>query len=139
MDPTFPMAHLWMGVSLEQKGLYEEAIASLDLAVKHLYGASIAVAAAAHAYAMAGRTDEARRRLADLQEERAGRYVQHYGLALICAALGETEEALGWLEEAYRHHSFWLAFWSSVDPRLDVLRDDARFQDLLRRLGLGSH
>ena len=67
MDPNFPMAHLWMGISLEQQGLYDEAIASLDRAVTCMRGASIGVAAAAHAYAMSGRPEEARRRLSELQ------------------------------------------------------------------------
>ncbi len=140
MDPAFPMAHLWLGVSLEQKGLYEEAIGSLDEAVKCMGGGvSIGVGAAAHAYAMSGRVEEARRRLVELQEARAGRYVEPYGIALVSAALGDREDALRWLEQAYQDHSFWLAFWAKVDPRLDVLRDDARFQDLLRRLGVGGN
>ena len=139
MDPTFPMAHLWMGVSLEQKGLYDEAIASLDEAVKFMGGASIGAGAAAHAYAVSGQVEEARRRLAELQQARFARYVEPYGIALVCAGLGDREDALRWLEQAYQEHSFWLAFWAKVDPRLDVLRDDIRFQDLLRRLGLGSN
>ncbi|PYR69226.1 MAG: hypothetical protein DMF88_06745, partial [Acidobacteria bacterium] len=136
MDPTFPMAHLWMGVSLEQKGLYDEAIASVDEAVKFMGGASIGAGAAAHAYAVSGQVEEARRRLAELQQARFARYVEPYGIALVCAGLGDREDALRWLEQAYQEHSFWLAFWAKVDPRLDVLRDDIRFQDLLRRLGL---
>ena len=138
MDPNFPMAHLWMGISLEQQGLYDEAIASLDRAVTCMRGASIGVAAAAHAYAMSGRPEEARRRLSDLQLAAPGRYVQHYGIALVCLALGELDEAFRWLEQAYRDHSFWLAYWGGVDPRLDVLRGDERFKVLLRRLGLES-
>jgi tetratricopeptide (TPR) repeat protein len=139
MEPTFPMAHLWMGVSLEQKGHYEEAIASLDEAVKYMGGVSIGAGAAAHGYAMAGRVEEARRRRDELERERSRRYVEPYGLALACAGLGEREGALRWLEQAYQDHSFWLAFWAKGDPRLDVLRDDGRFQDLLGRLGLGSN
>lgn len=65
-----------------------------------------------------------------------GRYIQHYGAALALAGLGDVDEALHGLELAYRDHSFWLALWVSVDPRLDVLRPDPRFKTLLRRLGL---
>ena len=136
MDPNFPMAHLWLGVSLEQQGQYDDAIASLERAVALTRGASIAVGALAHAYASSGRTDEARQRLSELQQPIQGRYIQHYGVALVLAALGESDEAMHWLELAYRDHSFWLAYWAAVDPRLDVLRDDARFKTLLRRLGL---
>jgi serine/threonine protein kinase/Tfp pilus assembly protein PilF len=136
MDPNFPMAHLWMGVGLEQQGLYDESIASLERAVALTRGASIAVGALAHALAVAGRTDLARQRLAELQRPTPGRYVQHYGVALVQVALGETDEALHSLDLAYRDHSFWLAYWANVDPRLDVLRHDARFKTLTRRLGL---
>jgi TolB-like protein/lipoprotein NlpI len=139
MDPAFGMAYRWMGIGLEQKGLYDEAIASLDQAVKFDGGTSMSVAAAAHAYAMSGRIEEARRRLAELQQAAAERYVEPYAIALIFAALGDPEQALQWLEQAYRDHSFWFAISAKVDPRMDVLRRDARFQDLLRRLGLGSN
>jgi Flp pilus assembly protein TadD len=136
MDPNFPMAHLWMGVSLEQQGRYDEAMESLERAVALTRSTSNAVGALAHAYALSGRTDEARQRLSERQRPAQGRYIQHYGVALVLAALGESDEALHWLELAYRDHSFWLAYWANVDPRLDVLRDDARFKTLLRRLGL---
>ena len=63
MDPNFPMAHLWLGVSLEQQRRYNDAIASLERAVELTRGASIAVAALAHALAMSGRLDDARHRL----------------------------------------------------------------------------
>ena len=86
---------------------------------------------------MAGRLDEARRRVADLKDARSTRYVEPYGIALGCAGLGDQDGAIEWLEHAYREHSLWLALWGKGDPRLDVLRHDSRFQDLLRRLGLG--
>jgi serine/threonine-protein kinase len=136
MDPTFPMVHMWMGVGLEQQHRYDEAIASLERAVALTRGASIAVGALAHACAVAGRIDEARRLLDELRRPGQGRYIQHYGVALALAGLGEIDEAVAWLERAYRDHSFWLAYWSNVDPRLDVLRHDPRFKILLRRLGL---
>jgi serine/threonine-protein kinase len=138
MDATFATVHMWMGVGLSQKGMHDEAIASLDEAVKCMGGAvAIGVGAAAHGYAMAGRLDEARRRVADLKDARTTRYVEPYGIALGCAGLGDRDGAMEWLEHAYREHSVWLALWGKVDPRLDVLRDDSRFRELVRRLGLG--
>jgi hypothetical protein len=118
--------------------MHDEAIASLDEAVKCMGGpVAIGVGAAAHGYAMAGRLDEARRRVAELKDARSTRYVEPYGIALGCAGLGDRDGAIEWLEQAYREHSLWLALWAKVDPRLDALREDGRFQDLLRRLGLG--
>jgi tetratricopeptide (TPR) repeat protein len=138
MDPTFPMAHLWMGISLEQRGEMDDAIRSLNEAVKYMGGASIGAGALAHAYAMAGQGEEAHRRVKELCDARSTRYVEPYGIALVHAALGDRAEALRWLEQGYQEHSFWLAAWSNVDPRLDVLRDDPQFRDLQRRLGLSS-
>jgi hypothetical protein len=51
--------------------------------------------------------------------------------------LGDRDEAMEWLEHVYREHSLWLTLWGKGDPRLDVLREASRFQDLLRRMGLG--
>jgi tetratricopeptide (TPR) repeat protein len=138
MDPTFGMAHMWMGVALEQKGLYQEALAPLDQAIKCLGGNSISTAAAAHAYAMAGQTEEAQRRLAALKAARTECYVQPYAIALVHAGLGEIDEALSWLEQAHREHAGWWPLWAKGDSRLDPLRDHSRFQDLLRSLGVSE-
>ncbi len=55
-------------------------------------------------------------------------------MAIIYTGLGEKEKAFEWLEKAYEDRSE-LMTWLKVDPRLDPLRDDPRFQDLLRRVG----
>jgi hypothetical protein len=48
--------------------------------------------------------------------------------------IGETEEAMAWLERAYEEHAPDLV-WAKADPSFDPLRSDPRFQDLLRRIG----
>jgi hypothetical protein len=58
-----------------------------------------------------------------------------YGRAEVYARLGQTDLALEWLEKAYRSRQHDLAFLK-VNPQLDSLRSDPRFQDLLRRIGL---
>jgi hypothetical protein len=58
-----------------------------------------------------------------------------YGRAEVYARLGQTDLALEWLEKAYRSRKHDLAFLK-VNPQLDSLRSDSRFQDLLRRIGL---
>lgn len=136
MDASFGMLHLWMGIALEQQGRYEDAIASLDRAVALKATRSMSVAAAAHAYASSGQIDEARQRLAQLEQESAARYVEPYALALIHTALGDHEAALRFLEQGYRDNSFWLGMLVRTDTRLASLHRDARFQDLLHRLGV---
>jgi hypothetical protein len=49
--------------------------------------------------------------------------------------LGDREQTLNWLERAYEERSGWLAWWVKLDPKFDALHGDARFQDLLARMG----
>jgi hypothetical protein len=62
-------------------------------------------------------------------------YVSPYAVALIYTALGDKNRAFLWLEKAYRDR-YWMMAFFKVDPRLDPLRSDPRFADLLRRIGL---
>ena len=62
------------------------------------------------------------------------RYVSPYDIALIHTALGGIEEAFRYLEKAYDEGAEWIIY-TNVDPRLDPLRNDARFLDLMRRIG----
>ena len=75
--------------------------------------------------------------LAELKELSKRRYVAPYDLALIYTGLGEKAQALEWLEKAYEDHSQRLT-WIKVWPQFDSLRREPRFQNLLRRMGLGS-
>ena len=87
----------------------------------------------AHTYACAGRTTEARRLLAELKALSEDRYVTSYGIALIHVALEEPEDGLSWLKMAFEEKS-WRLIYLKVDPRLDSLRSDPRFQDLVDRM-----
>lgn len=60
-----------------------------------------------------------------------------YRLAEINAYLGDKEEAFRWLQKAYDEHTDWIPFLK-VDPTLDPLRSDPRFQGLVRGMGLSS-
>jgi len=73
--------------------------------------------------------------LAELKRESGRGYVNQYELALIYAGLGEREQAFAYLNTAFRERSDMLVYLN-VDPRLDVLRSDARFTDLVRLVGV---
>jgi tetratricopeptide (TPR) repeat protein len=123
-----------LGWAYERQGKFSEAIAELNQSIR-LTETRQATASLAHAYALSGQHREAETIVRELQQPAAGRYVSPYDLATVYAALGNKEKALAWLEKAYDDRSGWLAWWMKVDPKLDVLRDDARFRDLLRRVG----
>jgi hypothetical protein len=86
-----------------------------------------------HAYAVAGRTAEARKVLADLGKAATESYVPAYWFALVHAGLGERAEALRALERAFEERSTVLAYLL-IDPRLEPLRGETRFVALARRL-----
>ena len=135
MDRSYAQAHDWLGQVYDTKKMYEAAISEFKEAIVLYGGGPSATAALGYGYAVAGRKDEARRCLRELQELGRERYVSSYDVAVILTGLGENDQAFVRLGDAYERRDGWLAFWLKVDPRLDPLRSDPRFQDLLRRVG----
>lgn len=138
MDPNNAAAYFYMGMALSQKGDYPQAIAALEKSSQLLNSSPESVLELAFTYALAGKQKEARELLNRLMEEPNPGYIPALWVARIYAALGEKEEAIEWLQKAYEERSPQLPFLN-VDPRLDVLRPDPRFQDLLRRMKLQSY
>jgi serine/threonine-protein kinase len=133
MDPSFAPAHSWLSMALEQRGRYQEAIEESQKAVTFSGGSPHYRASLAYAYAVSGGVDEAYKVLDELNGLSGRMYVSPYYRAEIHAGLGERKEALAWLEKAYEERANLLVFLQ-VEPRLDPLRDDPQFQDLLRRM-----
>jgi serine/threonine-protein kinase len=135
MYPEFLSPSIELSKAYAQLGRYEEALAEAEKARKlpefdPYYGAIGWV------YARAGRKAEARRLLRRLQELSKQRYIDPAAMATIYIGLGQNEEALTWLERAYEQRGSYLILFLNVDPVYDPLRDDPRFQDLLRRMNL---
>ncbi len=83
--------------------------------------------------ALAGRTAEARRLLEQVPAEQMVMPLFSYSNAAILGELGETDRAFALLEQAYQGRTALMSVLK-VDPRMDALRDDPRFEDLLRRM-----
>lgn len=130
LDPGFLQAHYLLGLAQVQQGKPEEAIRQIQQATAGTPSAWLG-----YAYAQAGRTDDARRvlkeRVSIWKRERNGAA----GIACIYAALGEKDEAFVWLEKAVEAHDQGIAMLNAY-PYWDGLRSDARFQGVLRRVGL---
>lgn len=132
MDPSYSMAHFRLGLTYAQQGLYGAALAELRRSAK-LSGDRDVVAALGYVSGLAGRVEEARDALAELDRREREGFVPAYDRALVHLGLGDHEAALDWLERAYRERSYWLIY-VEVDPALDPLRTHPRFEDLLRRV-----
>lgn len=133
MDPSFGLAHERLGLAYEQKGMYEEATAAFRKAMALLGDNTEVVAALGHALGVAGRRDDAQKVLVELQRLSTRKYVSSYDVAVVYLGLGDKGQALTWLEKACQERAGGLLY-AKVDPRLDPLRSDPRFQDLLRRM-----
>jgi Flp pilus assembly protein TadD len=114
--------------------MFAEAIASLERAAELSKSPSF-VGRLASAYATSGNTAQARKLLRELMDLQKQRYVSPAALAQLYIGLGEKDRAFEWLEKAYQERSNFMAYLG-VNPVVDPLRPDPRFQDLLRRIGL---
>ena len=98
-------------------------------------GSARMLAEQAHARAVAGEHDHARRLLAELERRARREYVDSHGLALVRVGLGDREGAIEMLERAEHERFPWLVRLR-VDPRWAPLHGERRFQDLMRRVGI---
>jgi TolB-like protein/Flp pilus assembly protein TadD len=134
--PEFAPAHWHLGWAYEQAGRFDDAIVEARRAYE-LTGNPIYLASLAHAQAMSGADDEARKILAQLAQMAAERHVSAYHVATVHAALGDANESFRWLDAAFAERSPWIGDMR-VDPRLAPLRSDPRFSVLLTRAKLDS-
>src|SRR5690349_3557376 len=118
---------------LSRLGRHDEAIASAERGVELLGKASHTLGRLGAAYAVAGRRQDAQRVLDEMGELAERRYVSPYHLALVYCALDRKEEALDLLERAYDTGDA-KVLWCGVDPELEPLLGNPRYNDLLRRL-----
>jgi adenylate cyclase len=135
MDKNFAQAYPWLGLILEQKGRYPEAIAAFQNAIKLFPGgSSIAEAELAHTYAVSGDREKAQKIIAELQELAKNKYVSSFQIAAIYAGLGEKDQAFAGLEKAYAERSDGLVNLKA-EQRFDSLRSDPRFSALMQKIG----
>ena len=135
LDPNYPVTYWILGMVHRTLGRNATAIAEGEKGVRLSGGSPLMRAALAHSYGKAGRKKEALQILDDLTSLSKCKYVAPHFFAGIHIGLGENDRALDYLEKSYEDHSHWLIYLH-IDPVMDDLRDEPRFQDLLKRVGL---
>jgi TolB-like protein/Tfp pilus assembly protein PilF len=133
IGPQFFLAHYYLGEVLQFKGRLSEAIAEFQKAFE-LNNDPFSLAMLGQGYARNGQKDEAQRTLARLNEEAKSHYVAPYALALVQIALGDKDHAIEELERAYSEGETNYLFAIKVDPMLDNLRGDPRFEALVQKV-----
>ena len=131
--PEFPVAHWGMGLAYEQKGDMELALAAFEKAAELTGRGTNVLASLGRAYAVTGRSKDARNILEELTSRAKQRYVSSYQIALVHVGLGEKEKAFAALEKAFEERSTLLTYLK-MDPRFDPLRTEPRFRALLQRM-----
>jgi tetratricopeptide (TPR) repeat protein len=138
MDPNFAATHLWLAHLYQQQGKFDEAISELKIGVPLSGESPFALARLGHGYAVAGKSEEALAVLARLEALSSQRYISPYDIAVVHVGLQNNDQAFAWLQKAFEQRSPWLGYLN-VEPQLDALRSDRRFQELLRSIGLLHH
>ena len=135
-DPDFWVGHNFLGWVFALMRDWPRAIEEFTIAHELDQNAETLVGLG-YAQGLTGNADAARKTVAQLAMLRGSSYVQPVSIALIHVGLAENDEAFTWLGKAYDEHAQWLSE-IKTDPAFDPLRSDARFAELLERIGLGQ-
>ena len=137
LDANYIAGRWALARSYDCQGLYEAAVDSAHDALRLSPHNLFFVTDLGHAYAAAGKREEALAVVRRLEEVSRHRYVDGCFPAQIYTALHENESALKWLESAYEQHASYVAY-IKMDPWFDNLRGESRFQRLLRSVNSSS-
>jgi TolB-like protein len=130
MEPGFHWGYFFAGWALERLGRGAEAVAALNDAVRRSSNSPVMLAGLGHALAALQDRRAALRVATDLERLRGNKGLFAYELGVIRAALGEHDDAFKWFTRAVQERSGWIAY-IRVDPRLDALHADPRFDSLV--------
>lgn len=135
LDPGFLQAHYWLGLTYVQQGRMAEALAEFERSVAIGGRVPYTLGGLAIAHAAAGRGEDARAMMREMDAMGTDRYVSPYYRAQALVLLGDRAAALDALGQALDERVHWLTFLP-VDPLFDPLRGDPTFESLLRRIGV---
>jgi TolB-like protein/tetratricopeptide (TPR) repeat protein len=133
LEPGWDQLYFGLGLALVQLHRYEEAIAALRNAVQLGPDNPLNQALLVYGLGSAGCTSEAHQAMAELNARHP--YVPCWFLSIVWIGLNDKNRAFEYLEDALRAREPCMVSLK-VDPVFDPIRDDARFADLVRRVGL---
>jgi Flp pilus assembly protein TadD len=134
LDQNYWFARQYAASAYIEQGMFTEAVAEARKARESSDVSTRPTGFLGYALAKTGRQAEARAELKRLLRIPKERHVSPYNIAMICNGLGQTDEALAWLERGYREREPRMVLLRA-EPKWANLRGDARFQDLQRRVG----
>lgn len=135
IDPNFAYGHFYLGFGYERKGMNAEAVDAFDKTMTLFGEPTDSVEELNAAFAKSGMEGFWRKRLEQIETRPHLKYFQAYSKALVQIRLGDKEGTLKSLNQAAQQRDRWIVH-AKYQPEFDRLREDPRFQDLLRRMNL---
>jgi serine/threonine-protein kinase len=135
MESYCPFEYMWIGGSYVEQGKYQEGITELNKTRAQSAEWPLTMASLAYAHAVSGNQVEAETILGEMRELGTKGHVDPYFIAIVYSGLGDNDQAFGWLDQAVEERSKEIPLLK-VEPKLDGLRSDPRFNTLLRKVGL---
>jgi serine/threonine-protein kinase len=136
LDPAFWLSYWFLSIPLSLTGRSDEAIAAAEKAKELSGGNAATLGMLGRAYALAGRTAEARRLLEELELRRRSSYIHPSSLAMIYRGLGDLEKGLEWWIRGIEEHDMVLVPSLKTEPGYDALRPHPAYKALLRKMNL---
>jgi TolB-like protein/Flp pilus assembly protein TadD len=133
LDPKFGHTYRCLGQALELSGQLDQAIVAYEKGC-NIGNDDRLVMMLAHAYALKGNREKALQRLNQAKQLEEQNGVWAYGVALVYLGLGDKNEAINWLEQAYTNKETARIGQIKVDPMVDALRGEPRFEALVNRV-----
>jgi TolB-like protein len=137
LDPGFWAAHQTLGVVLVKQGKFPEALSEAQKSVQLSNRGNASLAFLGHVYAKLGRQSDADGVIKELEQRYSQKTADARDLVVACAGFADKDKAFEWLEKAYADHSLFLVFLR-LEPMMEPLHSDARWNDLERRVGMTS-
>jgi eukaryotic-like serine/threonine-protein kinase len=137
LDPNWFASHFVYGLTYEQMGQHEEALAEFQAAVDLSSRLPLTLSALGHCYGVLRKREEAQRIIDEIRDGSKHKDRSSYWVAVIYSGLGETPHALEWLEKACDERAPWVIFLK-VHPYFDHLVGEPQYQELVRRLNFVS-
>lgn len=135
LDPSWASAHSSLAFALARAGRYPQALTELEN-LKRISGETTGyLETLGYVHAVSGQKDAARRILKTLRDRSRGTHVSPYSLALIHLGMGVKDQAFAELQRGLQQHEAWMP-WLKVHPEWDSLRQEPRFQEMIKQLGL---
>jgi Flp pilus assembly protein TadD len=137
LDPNWYYIRQLSAIGYLKQRRFAEALAEVEKSVELSKRQSTPLGYTGYLYAQAGKRDVALKVAEELKERFARKQANGYDLARVFVGLGDKDQAFEWLEKDFQSHTATMPGFLYIAP-LDVLRDDPRFKDLTRRIGVAE-